>query len=305
MKGRTIVTLTGNPYDRGYAHGQLLGTYIMDFFRYFILETVVQDSALYEKSIVPFLKSNFTISDNMKTEMQAIVDGMRASGISLFVEELNRTLEMIDIFTINAYIEVEFFTYKGINPYPSSGFILNPKKSPICSGACTQFVTWGDQTQTTTLDGKLIAGRNMDGELDVRKVTVSHVIIFVVDPTESTEKYVSVMWPGFVGTLSSVNQDGVYAMMNVGTLGNSLTVHGATVVTWLVREVIASVNPTSFSPSSVKKILDGMKSKAGGSCVTGCILVFANLYDGHSNSIPAFIFESDYAGKKLYFFRCF
>lgn len=208
---------------------------------------------------------------------------------------------MIDIFAINAYIEIEFFTDKGINPYPPNQDISLPpccKRESSNVAACTQFAAWGDQTELSNLKGKLVVGRNMDGELDVRKVTVSHVTIFAIEPTESKLKYVSIMWPGFVGTLSSVNEQGVYGMMNVGSVGDGISVHGATPVNWLLRQVLASVSPQDFTPQNVQNILESMKSKEGGACVSGCVLFFANPYTDPTKP-PAFAYESDFAGKKM------
>lgn len=49
----------------------------------------------------------------------------------------------------------------------------------------------------------------MDGEIDIRKVTVSHFLIFAITPCETNKlKWISFMWPGFIGSCSAINEKG-------------------------------------------------------------------------------------------------
>ena len=75
-----------------------------------------------------------------------------------------------------------------------------------------------------SVDGGTIAGRNMDGEIDFRKVTVTHLLVFAVDPGAAAgRRYVSIMGPGFIGTYSGFNEDGLYMMANAGCGGRADT----------------------------------------------------------------------------------
>lgn len=63
----------------------------------------------------------------------------------------------------------------------------------------------------------------MDGECDVRKVTVSHFLLFAVDPAEpGYKRWFSAMWPGFVGTISGINEEGLYSMKMPGAQDQEL-----------------------------------------------------------------------------------
>jgi hypothetical protein len=60
--------------------------------------------------------------------------------------------------------------------------------------SCTQFACWGERTAGTDVQGGTIAGRNMDGEIDLRRVTVSHFVLFATAPGEAGHKrYVSMI----------------------------------------------------------------------------------------------------------------
>jgi len=57
----------------------------------------------------------------------------------------------------------------------------------------------------------LIHGKNMDGEVDLRKVTVNSLLIIAHEPAAGSglKKIVSIDWPGFVGTFNAMNEDGL------------------------------------------------------------------------------------------------
>ena len=43
-------------------------------------------------------------------------------------------------------------------------------------GACSQLVLWGERTAGSDVDGGTVAARNMDGEVDIRKVLAPPLI---------------------------------------------------------------------------------------------------------------------------------
>ena len=79
------------------------------------------------------------------------------------------------------------------------------------AGECTQFACWGPATAGSDVDGGTVVGRNMDGECDSRKVTVTHLILLAIDPSpppaggappdngttpeRGGRRLVSVLWP--------------------------------------------------------------------------------------------------------------
>ena len=64
-------------------------------------------------------------------------------------------------------------------------------------------------TQYGNLTGRTVAGRNMDGENDIRKLTVNALVLYALEPAEDDQqRVVHVMWPGFLGMSSGFNAAG-------------------------------------------------------------------------------------------------
>ena len=93
-------------------------------------------------------------------------------------------------------------------------------------GECSQFCAWGEATAGSDIDGGTIVGRNMDGECDVRKVTVSHFILLASDISADTpsphgeregQRYVSALWPGAIGVQTGFNSAGLWCASNAGS----------------------------------------------------------------------------------------
>jgi len=143
---------------------------------------------------------------------------------------------------------------------------------------------------------QLIVGRNMDGEIDTFKVTVSHLVVFAIVPSNGYP-YISVMWPGYVGTLSSVNSEGFYGMMNVGTNPSNLLISNNYPISWVMRQVMINSRYNS-SPSDIQNIINKYAGVSGGACGTGCIFVFAK-YNYNNSVTPAMVYEGNHLGGEL------
>jgi hypothetical protein len=167
--------------------------------------------------------------------------------------------------------------------------------------SCTQFVFFGNLTG----GAGTIAGRNMDGENDVRKVTVSSLVLFADDPLPPAKRLVHAMWPGFLGASSAFNEDGVYLMENAGCSPRPDPLpEGATVpcerdaIVGLLQNDAASggLGPRP-TPASLQKTLatHWAASASGGTCVSGCIFVVARPSLGQGGD-AAFVYEGDLDG---------
>lgn len=277
MKGLPVLQLHGTPEERGFAHGYLVGEQIIDFFEFYVLEDSWRSARRYEEVFAPFLESNFDYRPEYLAEVEAVIEGMKASGIDMDVQWLGRDFSRVDLLAINAYIE-----RRAARP------------SPPASDGCSQFAFWGSATEGTDLAGGLIAGRNMDGEVDIRKVTVSHFLIFAVDPHRpGARRWISTMWPGFVGTLSGINEDGLFSMENAGGTGPGPVVDGLTPCTWIQRHVLESAGKES-TPRSVGRMIDEFRSSGGGAFGAGSIILWAVPYEGQVE--PSFVSEGDRFG---------
>eukprot|EP00656_Telonema_subtile_P018129 TRINITY_DN19771_c0_g1_i1.p1 TRINITY_DN19771_c0_g1~~TRINITY_DN19771_c0_g1_i1.p1 ORF type:complete len:425 (-),score=86.31 TRINITY_DN19771_c0_g1_i1:49-1323(-) len=261
--------VSGSAAQRGFAHGYLLGQQILDFFRFFTLQATVNSTELYTSKIVPFIDPQggwYRYDQEYLTEIDAIILGMQSSPSlvhGMHVEELSRDFQRADLLYLNDY-----------GAFPEA-----PMANPI---ECSQFAFWGNSTAS-----RLIAGRNMDGENDFRKTTVSHFLVHAVSD-EHGNRFVHFMWPGFVIAASGVNQHGVYVMMNDGESNpNGPLARGLSPFGWVVRQMLLN----SSSISDIRLVADRYKTDQGGTCSAGCNLMIAESSDAAS----AVVLESDRA----------
>jgi len=276
IKGFTVLQLWGTAEERGFAHGYLLGKQIVDFFEFYIIEDSWHSAKRYQEIFVPFLESRLNCPPEFLQECDAVIKGMKASGTDMRLEGLGRDFNLTDLLAINAYIERRAAYPVG---QPSS---------------CTQFAFWGAQTERSELKGGLIAARNMDGECDIRKVTVSHFLLFAVDPSEPGHKrWFSAMWPGFVGTISGINEDGLYSMENAGSTGPGPVVGGIVPCSWVQRYVLEKEAGNS-TPESILKTMQALECEGGGITAPGSIILWAVPY--RKQDAPAFVYEGDRFG---------
>lgn len=276
MRGLPVLQLWGTAEERGFAHGYLVGRQIIDFFEFYIIEDSWRSAKRYKDTFVPFLEGHFNYPSEFLKESDAVIKGMQASGTDMRVEALERDFNRTDLLAINAYIEKRA-------AFP----IADPS-------SCTQFAFWGSQTEGSEHNGGLIAARNMDGECDVRKVTVSHFLVYAVDPSESGRKrWVSTMWPGFVGTISGINEEGLYSMENAGGSGPGPVPDGVVPCSWIQR-IILEKQGRDASPESVLKMMKPFACSTGGITAAGSIILWAVPYKGQKS--PAFVYEGGRAG---------
>jgi hypothetical protein len=278
-RGLPVLQLWGTAEERGFAHGYLVSRQIIDFFEFYIIEDSWRSATRYQKTFVPFLEGHFNYPSEFLKECDAVLRGMQASGTNMRVEALERDFNRTDLLAINAYIESR------------AAF---PEANP---SSCTQFAFWGSQTEGGKHNGGLIAARNMDGECDVRKVTVSHFLVYAVDPSESGRKrWVSTMWPGFVGTISGVNEEGLYSMENAGGSGPGPVPDGVVPCSWIQRFILEKQG-SDASPESVLKMMKLFGCSTGGITAAGSIILWAVPYKGQES--PAFVYEGGRAGFAL------
>jgi len=275
-QGLPVLQLWGTAEERGFAHGYLVGRQIIDFFEFYIIEDNWGSAKRYQDTFVPFLEGHLNCPSEFLRECDAVIKGMQKSGLDMRVEALGRDFTRTDLLAINAYIE-------------------RRAASPVASpSSCTQFAFWGSQRKGRDHNGGLIAARNMDGECDVRKVTVSHFLVYAVDPSESGHKrWISAMWPGFVGTISGINEEGLYSMENAGASGPGPVPNSVVPCSWIQR-IILEKQGGDASPESVLQMMKPFMCSTGGITAAGSIILWAVPYKGQKS--PAFVYEGGRTG---------
>eukprot|EP00928_Gymnodinium_smaydae_P045099 TRINITY_DN30105_c0_g1_i1.p1 TRINITY_DN30105_c0_g1~~TRINITY_DN30105_c0_g1_i1.p1 ORF type:complete len:603 (-),score=73.85 TRINITY_DN30105_c0_g1_i1:157-1965(-) len=280
-----ILHVRGDAFQRGYAHGLLLAQQILDFFEFFLLEDMVRSTRFYLKELIPALRTRAKLSEQFKRGAEGMLSGMRASRHSMMTS-LGRDFELVDIVALNTYSDALAWT-------ATDSVIFPPPRS-----SCSQFVFWGDAVARELTDGT-IAGRNMDGENDVRKLTVNGLIIHAVEPTEDgLQRYAHVMWPGFISTSSGFDERGRYLMENAGCNPPGPPAKQSPLLRDVISSLLmnASIGNTSH-PNEIQSAILDHQSELGGSCMNGCILVSAEPFV--ADSVAGFIYEGDRFGGAL------
>lgn len=187
LENAHLLQLKGKPYERGFAHGFLLAEQIIDWSYFYQFSYNMRGNITQYNEYTVWLRRNQFVPQDYREEVRGMMDGMKQSSANLFLEEMGRDFNEIDIYAINSYLEGT----------PGSGALQNgpytfvrrdreipirkqgaPQQAKTTPPACTQFVAWGH----ITADEDTIAGRNMDGETDPWMVTVTHLIVFAVEP---------------------------------------------------------------------------------------------------------------------------
>eukprot|EP01034_Spumella_vulgaris_P024871 gene24871-31260_t len=244
-------------------------------------------NATYYNEYAKWIVDNQFLPHDYKEEARGIIQGMKDSNVPLEFNGLDRDFDERDIYVINSYLEGTPNTgARGDGPYTSfkpsslasssvtsSGRIMSEVHAAQSPPACTQFVAWGDRM---TFDGRTLAGRNMDGETDPAYVTVTHLIVFAVEPHLPSElRFVSVMWPGHIGTLTSMNSEGVSAMLNCGAMNTGPIATNITAIEYTIRKVISSTHAADATPERVMCQLNEFRGSEGGVSAAGSVIVFS------------------------------
>ncbi len=144
----TAIKVWGNHYERGYAYGYLLADKIYDLSKNYI-QKYFGDK--YNKAKELFIaKGNFIISKEYLKEAEGIIAGMKYSG---FKKEFDK----IDILLTGAFLDVS-----GLG------------KSNMKKLGCSSFISWGEATKGTELDGKTIITRHLDWGASPAIINISY-----------------------------------------------------------------------------------------------------------------------------------
>jgi len=284
LKGNKVLHLWGLPKERGYAYGYLVGQQIVDWIEYVLVENFVGSVKNYEEIALPYIKKHFN-NQRYFTEIDAMIKGMKDAGVDTFIGLLDRDITRLDIEAQNCYwLLWEMALY---------GF-FKMSSSQLSSGSCSGVAFWGEWTRNAELNGGLVHGKNMDGENDLRKVTVNDLLLIAVEPPQESglNKYVGVDWPGSFGTFNAMNEHGLI-----------LTPHCASSVpSWEANEIIAypvlyrEALQKGRTINDVQAIWKSLACSAGFCGTGGFNTGIYTPYMKENDSFPAVIYETDAYG---------
>ncbi|MEA2097307.1 MAG: FlgD immunoglobulin-like domain containing protein [Candidatus Cloacimonadota bacterium] len=200
VEGKKILKVWGTHYERGYATGYLFGDKIKEISEsYFIYAFFGGNSYLYESTRTYFL-DNFQIEEKYISETEGMIDGMIEADINLFSDILDRDIDANDLLLSNAIVDLAALGDLNLN----------------YQFGCSSLSSWGESTiLDPELSGNLVITRNMDWT--PHPALLENHLLIVHFPSEADEvNWLSFTFPGLIGGLSSINENGLCAFMNMG-----------------------------------------------------------------------------------------
>jgi hypothetical protein len=277
LKGVNVLNVWGTPSELGYAQGFLLAPQIRDMVEFVSIEFFDGSASHYKKAIIPYVEKRFIFSPAALGELKAMISGMKDSGADIYLPSLGRDVNLSDLKALNVYGEWWELGY------------LSTQYS------CSSVSAWGERTKGSELRGELIIGRDMDGEKDLKRTTIHHLLITAYEPA-GKKRFISIMWPGFIGTYSGMNEEGVGLFDHAGNSRTDTELGGFIPWSLTCRAVLEEVGRKE-GIARVKKVFDSLRSKNGGVVACGAILHLVFPSDGERT--PACIIEADREGELI------
>ena len=186
--GWVFVHLAGTPHQIGYQHGYLLSPEILDAFQAVKLGTIHdtrRDWSFFRQAAREMLWPH--IDTEYRQELQGIVDGLRAKGVAL---------DLDDVVALNAFEELpDYYVpwYNATHKQAHAPHLTSP-------GNCSAFVATGSYTRD---HGVVMAHNNWTSYLDGERWR----IIFDITPQHGWR----ILMDGFPGVITSDDDFGVNA----------------------------------------------------------------------------------------------
>ncbi|MCP4593757.1 MAG: hypothetical protein GY842_23740 [bacterium] len=198
VQGIRVLRLWGTAYERGYAHGFLVGDDVVELFNSAVLDPrVLKDPTQYETVVRGEFAAKMNFDPERREELRGMLDGIVASvgpsGIRL--ARLGRNLDVEDLAAINSLADWHRFL-------------------------CSSFSAWGDAEGGT----EMITARNLDF-LTLPGLDTKHLLIVYLDPGLNRRRWVSLAWSGLIGAYTAMNEEGVTISMHDAP-GRQATVPG-------------------------------------------------------------------------------
>lgn len=212
IRDRWILQLWGTPEARAYAMGYLCGPQIRDWIDYVLIESFMVTPSQYEELAIPFITTHMAEANpGYMAQIDALVRGMKEAGVDLRLRSLDRDLTRYDVLAENAYPFMLYYRIYGLIGGDLGDAALTGDDAGIIPSLCSSTIAWGNRTMNDELRGGVIHGKNMDGENDLRKVTVNSLLVVASTPAadEGDRRVVGFDWPGFIGTFNGMNEDGL------------------------------------------------------------------------------------------------
>lgn len=252
--GLRVLRLWGTPAERGYAHGALLADDIAQIMRLEFAARFAAAPGLLDQARAA-LPRLIEYPDDVRAELDALWRGVRAAGVDLDMPALGRSFDRADLDVANA---LDVFGLMG------------------CSG----FTVWGDDV----VGGGVLTARNFDWPL-----TGAHMLaqtLLIVQRLPDGRQTASLSWPGYVGTVTGVSDDGVAASLHVGSAQPRLPEPSSWPASIAARQVLESSARGEGRLAQAQAYIEYTSPPIG-------FLTHVVLPDVPAQGSPAAVFEAD------------
>ena len=250
--GVLVLTLDGDPYQRGYDHGKLLAQGVLD-----MVDTVCGTNLLlshrsdYAKVILPMM-DRFKFEPDDEKEIRGIYDGVRAAlGDKAVLKRIGRPLTIADL-----------------KAYNTAGDWYRQ--------ACSSFGAWGKLTK----DGHVWVGRNFD--FMPAESFFENQLIIIHRPCGKSHAWATVSAPGMIGCITGINDAGVFVSVHDVFLTKRELAKGYTPRLLVLRRLMEQCDARDLV-KQVKPILEARRQMFDNN-----VFVAAPVTDG---TPPAVVFE--------------
>jgi hypothetical protein len=258
IEGVPVLTLRGTPWEQGFAHGYLLCDRILRFFNDFVSKDKGRLSA-EEFEALRWRTSIMEIPSQFETEMRGMLEGMEArSGGPVYFEALDRTLRYRDLVMANCMGDISRFTMQ-----------------------CSSFAAWGSMTG----DGQTVAGRNYEWPRYPAMIGAQVIVVRSPPPGSDTLSSVSLFFPGLIGVITAMNEEGVTVSTQDSSCSNPLSMRwGFAPITLLYRQALESARAETAEEDMAHILKEHFT-------ITGNNLFVTRPYTGEESG--GFVFEHD------------
>ncbi len=213
VDGVRVLKVRGTPFERGRAHGILLGREMMDIVNAFLTGPRAK---AYREKLMPVLPLAFRWPPHIEAELKGLFEGVEETlpEADRRISALDRTLRLDDVKAFNTL-------------------------GDWAALACSSLSAWGASTE----GGRTLAGRNFDYVLPGGAHKMQ---ILLAEPAADGRKaFVTVTFPGSIGAITFLNEEGVFGAVHDVHVKPEGTPLGNTPRLTTLRLIAESASPTS------------------------------------------------------------
>lgn len=191
----TVLRVWGTPQEMGFAHGYLVGDGVLTYLAERIASVSPERRGAVDAAQTALAEAIQTPDESL-VEIRGMFDGIKAAGGDVpTIKGLDRPLRLEDLIIANAADTLRAF-------------------------GCSGFTVWGDKAG----EAGVITTRNFDFPVPGPE-TLKRQMILVRRPT-GRRAVATITFPGYLGAVTGINEDGVCVFVHDGTGGRIRTPQG-------------------------------------------------------------------------------